>query len=151
MRTKVKAFVDLSADTFLPESSCHHYLSMAKNIISNFDGGEAATIKSYLYALRTILCCKWIIKRLNQPPMRIQELFKEILPSGEIRKLVDNLLYEKSRGAESAQVKRSLIFEEYLKDQLNILATKIPKNPKKLPIAKFDSVFQKILSRCIIK
>jgi hypothetical protein len=41
---------------------------------------------------------------------------------------------------------RSLFFEEYLESQLNFIETKIPKNPKKIPIEKFDSIFQKILS-----
>ena len=118
---------------------------MAKNIISNFYDGEVAKIKSYLYSLWTILCCKWIIKRLNQPPMKIQDLLKEFLPVGELREIVDNLIYVKSGGTESAEIKRSLQFEEYLKDQLNFLETKIPKNPKKIPIEKFDSVFQEIL------
>ena len=145
VKQKMNVFVELSAVAFLPESSCYHYLSMAKNIISNFDDGEVVKIKSYLYSLRTILCCKWIIMRLNQPPMKIQDLLKEFLPIGELREIVDNLIYVKSGGTESAKIKRSLQFEEYLKDQLNFLETKIPKNPKKIPIEKFDSVFQEIL------
>jgi predicted nucleotidyltransferase len=80
--------------------------------------------------------------------MRIQELLNEYLPSGELNELVEKLIHEKSRRTESAKIKRSLKFEEYVKDQLNILETKIPKNPKKLPIEKFDSVFQEILSQC---
>jgi predicted nucleotidyltransferase len=77
--------------------------------------------------------------------MKIQDLLKEFLPSGEIRELVDELKYMKSRGAESAKIKRSLIFEEFLKEQFNFIETNIPKNPKKIPIEKFDSVFQEIL------
>ena len=146
VRPVMNAFVELSADAFLPESSCHHYLSMAKNIISNFNDGEEVKIKSYLYSLRTILCSKWICSRLKQPPMKIQDLLKEFLASGELHELVDKLIYVKSRGAESANIKRSLKFEAYLKNQLDFIETKIPKNPKKIPISKFDSVFQKILS-----
>ena len=33
-------FVELSADAFLPETSCHHYLSMAQNIMDNFKEEE---------------------------------------------------------------------------------------------------------------
>ena len=141
------AFVELSADAFLPESSCHHYLSMALNFIAKFTDGEEVSVKSYLYSMRTILCCKWIIRRMNQPPMKIQDLLKELLPSGDIRKLVDELIYVKIRGTESASMKRSLIFEEYLNEQLNFITNKIPKNPKKIPIERFDSVFRKILSK----
>ena len=142
----MSAFVELSADAFLPESSCHHYLSMAQNFIANFNDAEEVKVKSYLYSIRTILCCNWIIRRLNQPPIKIQDLLKELLPSGDIRKLVDDLTHVKIRGAESASIKRSLKFEEYLYEQLNFIKNKIPKNPKKTPIEKFDSVFQKILT-----
>ena len=145
VRPVMNAFGELSTEAFLPESSCHHYLSMAKNIISNFDDREVVKIKSYLYSLRTILCCKWIIKRLIQPPMKIQELLNEYLPAGELNELVEKLIYEKSRGTESAEIKRSLKFEEYLKEQIDFIVSNIPKNPKKIPIEKFDSVFQEIL------
>ena len=88
VRSVMNAFVELSADAFLPDSSCHHYLSMAQNIINNFREIEEVRIKSYLY---------------------------------------------------------SLFFEEYLESQLKFVET-ILKNPKKIPIEKFDSVFQNILS-----
>ena len=110
----MNAFVELSADAFLPESSCHHYLSMAQTIIENLKDGEEAGLKSYLYSLRTILCCKWIISRLIQPPMKIQDLLNEFLPPGELRELIDKLIALKIKGAESAKINRSLFFEEYL-------------------------------------
>jgi predicted nucleotidyltransferase len=147
-RTVMNPLIELSTDAFLPESSCHHYWSMANRILLNVGEGEEAKIKSYLYSLRAILCCKWIVKRHTQPPMRIEELLNELLPVGETRDLVDNLIYEKSKGAESASTKRSLSFEEYLRGQLSNLESQIPKNPKKLPIDRFDAVFQEIISRC---
>jgi len=146
VRSVMKAFVELSADAFLPESSCHHYLSMAQNIIKGFKEGEKVSIKSYLYSLRTILCCRWIITRVNRPPMKIQDLIDEFLPSGELRELVDKLIDLKINGNESTKISRSLFFEEYLETQHNFVETNIPKNPIKIPIDKFDSVFQKILS-----
>jgi hypothetical protein len=42
----MSAFVELSADAFLPESSCHHYLSMAQNFIANFNDAEEIKVKS---------------------------------------------------------------------------------------------------------
>jgi len=144
----MNGFVKLSEDAFMPESSCYHYLSMAKNIISKFDEVEEVKIKSYLYSLRAILCCKWIIKRLNQPPMRIQELLGEYLSSGKLNEFVEEIISEKSKGDEYLKIKRSSRFEDYLYDQLNILEANIPINPRKIPIEKFDFVFQEILSQC---
>jgi predicted nucleotidyltransferase len=81
-------FFELSKRAFLPESSCHHYLSMARSNILKFQNGQDVKIKTYLYAARTILCCKWIIKRMNQPPMQLQDLLKKCLPTGKIRKFM---------------------------------------------------------------
>ena len=142
----MNAFVKISTDAFLPESSCHHYLSMAQNIINDFKEKEKASVKSYLYSLRSILCCRWIIKRVNQPPMKIQDLLNEFLPSGELRELVDKQIDLKIKGTESTKINRSLFFEEYLESQHNFIENNIPKNPKKLPVETFDSVFQIILS-----
>jgi predicted nucleotidyltransferase len=143
IRPVMNALFELSTDAFLPESSCHHYLSMAQNIIANLNDGEEIKIKSYLYSLRTILCCKWIIRRMTQPPMKIQDLLKEFLPSGEIRELVDELKYVKSRGAESAGIKRSLIFEEYLKEQFNFIKSNIPKIRKRSQLKNLIPYFKK--------
>ena len=148
VRPVMNAFVELSTDAFLPESSCHHYLSMAKRVISDFDGGEEVKVKSYLYSLRTILCGKWIIKKLSQPPMRIQELLDEFIPSGAISEFVDEIIDEKSRSDENLKIKKSIEFEDYLKEQLRILGKTIPKNLNKIHIEKFDSVFQEVLSAC---
>jgi predicted nucleotidyltransferase len=50
----MNALVELSTDAFLPESSCHHYLSMAQNIVANLKDGEEVKVKSYMYSLRSI-------------------------------------------------------------------------------------------------
>lgn len=138
-------FVELSKNAFLPESSSHHYLSMAKNSMTKFKDRKEVTIKTYLYALRTILCCKWIIKRMEHPPMRIQDLLLEFLSAGEFRRFIDQLIHKKNKGSESAVVERSVFFEDYLNEELNELKTKVPKNPNKMPVEAFDKVFKEIL------
>jgi len=78
--------------------------------------------------------------------LKIQDLLNEFLPSGELRELADKLIDLKTSGTETTKIDRSLFFEEYLESQHNFVEANIPKNPKKIPIEKFDSVFQKILS-----
>jgi predicted nucleotidyltransferase len=140
-------FFELSKRAFLPESSCHHYLSMARSSIVKFQNEQDVKIKTYLYAARTILCCRWIIERMNQPPMLIQDLLKEFLPTGKIRKFIDKLIDLKGNDSESAKIKRSVNFEDYVNEKFNILDAKIPKNPSKIPIKEFDSVFKDILEQ----
>jgi predicted nucleotidyltransferase len=147
VETAVIPFLELSKRAFLPESSCHHYLSMVRSSIAKFQNEQDVKIKTYLYAARTILCCKWIIERMNQPPMLIQDLLKEFLPTGEIRKFIDKLIDLKGKDFESAKINRSLYFEEYLNEELKSLDAKILKNPDKVPIEEFDFVFKEILEK----
>jgi hypothetical protein len=140
-------FCELSKRAFLPESSCHHYLSVARSSIAKFQNEQDVKIKSYLYAARTILCSKWIIERMNQPPMRIQDLLKEFLPTGKIRQFVDKLINLKGNDSESTKIKRSVHFEDYMNVKFKSLDAKIPKNPNKIPIKEFDSVFKDILEQ----
>ena len=147
VKPAVNPFYELSRRAFLPESSCHHYLSMARRRITTFKHEQDVKIKSYLYAVRTILCCKWIIERLNQPPMLIQHLLKEYLPTGKIRNFVDKLIHLKANESESTKIKRSLHFEDYMNEEFKSLDAKIPKNPDKIPIKEFDSVLKEILGK----
>ena len=137
----------LSKRAFLPESSCHHYLSMARSSIEKLENEQHVKIKLYLYAARTILCCKWIIERMNQQPMQIQDLLKSYLPTGKIRNYIDKLMNLKGNDLESTKIERSSHFEDYLNEELKLLNAKIPKNPEKIPIKDFDSVFKDILEQ----
>jgi hypothetical protein len=76
----------------------------------------------------------------------LKDLLNEFFPSGELRELIDKLIDLKIKEAESKKINRSLLFEEYLESQLYYVEASIPKNQKTVPIEKFDSVFQKILS-----
>jgi predicted nucleotidyltransferase len=140
-------FYALSKRAFLPEPSCHHYLSMARSSIAKFQNEQDVKIKSYLYAARTILCCKWIIERMNQPPMLIQDLLKKYLPTGKIRNFVDKIIDLKRTDSESTRIERSSHFEDYMNEEFRSLDAKIPKNPDKIPLKEFDFVFRDILKQ----
>jgi hypothetical protein len=69
---------DLSKISFMPETSCYHYLSMVKKYIEEIEENEKVKLKTYMYAIRSVLCCKWIVAKLTQPPMNIFDLLAEI-------------------------------------------------------------------------
>ncbi|MEE9609612.1 MAG: nucleotidyltransferase domain-containing protein, partial [Desulfatiglandales bacterium] len=74
----VDPIIKLSKKAFMPISSCYHYLSVARNNMSKFQNDKKIKIKTYMYAIRTILCCQWIVKNLNQPPMHINDLLSDL-------------------------------------------------------------------------
>lgn len=142
----IAPFITLSRKSFLPETACHHYLSMARNSVAKFGDAEEARVKHYLYALRTALCAAWVAARREQPPVLIQELLQEFLPHGAMREYVDQLILRKSGETEKALVKRSSDFEAYLHAQIEKAFSCIPKNAGTLPIELCDRTFRQILN-----
>lgn len=141
---------ELAQKSFLPESLCHHYLSMAKKSLLSFQDKKHAKIKSYLYALRPLLCSQWIIQYHTQPPMLIDELISTCLSAqpDEIQSHVHYLIEKKKVGEETTFVERKSFFETYLANQLAALESKVPKNSEKQPLEVFVRVFQYILKIC---
>jgi hypothetical protein len=138
---------ELSRKAFMPKSSCQHYLGMAKKAIAGYPANEKVKIKSYLYTIRPVLCCRWIVKYKKQAPMLIDDLIAEFLPDrdSETRQYVDQIIEAKKAGDEGCRVGRSHLFESYLHSQIEELEALIPENGPRLPIEEFDDVFRKIL------
>jgi len=141
--------LELAQRTFWPETLCHHYLALARRSLATLKESQQAKRKTYLYALRPLLCCQWIIHDNTQPPMLIDELLAACMPEGDpvLREYIDELLRRKRQSEERAMIERSEFFEVFLRRQINALEPQIPKNPPKIATAEFDRVFKAILKR----
>jgi len=122
-------------------------LSMSRNNLSKVQNTEKPGIKSYLYALRPMLCCKWIRMFDSQPPILIDDLLLVFLPDtgDEIRRYVDKIIRMKKDGIELAEIDRSAIFEDYLMSQLSELSLCSFKKTAKEALESFDMLFRKML------
>jgi predicted nucleotidyltransferase len=137
---------ELALRAWLPETLCRHYLSMTKRSLAAAKDASQAKLKTYLYALRPLLCCQWLIQQSTQPPMLIDELLSACLPENEpdIREFVAEILHVKRNSEETSTMEHSHFFETFLKRQMSELEPKIPKNPEKLSSDEFDRVFKQI-------
>lgn len=138
---------ELSKRAFLPESSCHHYLSLARNSIGRIKTSDKALVKIYMYAIRPVLCCQWIIKHLTQPPMQIDELLDDIVDQADFKKEVIELVEKKKNQSEGFSVDKSKILDDYLSRAVRELGESIPKNRNKLKIEEFNKVFRFLLKQ----
>jgi predicted nucleotidyltransferase len=138
--------LELSKLAFKPETSCHHYLAMARKSIENLNGDGKAKLKTYMYAIRPMLCCEWIIQHLSQPPMQISELLDELEIEIKFKDEVNGLIETKRLHSEKYRVQRSISIEKYINDKIEILHDKIPKNPVGPYLDMFDDTFRYILS-----
>ena len=143
----VPLLIELSRRAFQPRSSCRHYLGMAKRSLAVCQTEEQVKIKSYLYALRPMLCSRWIVKFGKQAPMLIDDLIAEFLPGQHdgLRQYIDDIIRIKKGKNEQDRINRSPEFENYLRLQLEELETLLPEDPGRLCIEEFDRAFRIIV------
>ena len=141
----------LAEKAFLPETTCHHYLGMAKKSAANVVGQSSLRLKTYLYAFRPLLCCQWIIDQRSPPPVLFQTLVARYLPGGAVREALDRVLSLKRESTESSHLPRAedpelfAVLDGYLTRMLQDLPQRIPKNGPKVPVAEFEATFRNIL------
>lgn len=101
------------------EAMFYHYYSMSKGKMHEVSNADDAKLKTYLYALRTLLCCRWLLDDREAPPMGFSILKERYLPLGsKIRELVDTLLAEKACSIEAEKRDRIPLLDQYLQAEL---------------------------------
>ena len=87
-------------DYFDPTANMHHYLSMCLSTAHSYLKGDQVRFKKYLYALRPLLCCRWLETYGTVPPVPFDRLRSEMLPE-ELQPVMDALLRRKQTAGES--------------------------------------------------
>ena len=114
-----------------PVTLMHHYLSMAQQHLIKVRAGEDVKLKHYLYALRPILCCRWLETRGTMPPVPFARLQQETLPA-ELAETVEEILKIKTSSDEILRIPRNPRLDAFLESELVRLreaARKLPKAP----------------------
>lgn len=132
----------LSKLAFMPETSCHHYLSMARKSLEKLNGDNQAELKTYMYAVRPMLCCEWITQHLSQPPMHISDLLAALEVERPFKAEVIELIDIKKEHSEKYKVERSEFLDSYINNKIEMLHEQIPKNPPRPSLDLFDDVFR---------
>lgn len=140
----------LAEKHLLPEPMCHHYLGMAQKGLLSLQEGAGVKLKTYLYMLRPLLCCRWILTSQTQPPMLIDDLLAGCFPdqTDALYQFGQTLIAAKKRGGEAVCTDRNPEFETEIAAQIAELKTRIPKNRQRPPIEPFDQVFRQLLQEC---
>ncbi len=98
---KVVALKELAEISFNPKLVFHHYLSLAKKKL--LDEKTSNNAKSYLYALRALLCARWIVDFKAIPPVKFWTLQDHYFKNDSAREQLVALLDAKEDLAESDQ------------------------------------------------
>lgn len=107
---------------FKSKAGIYHYNHMARRNFNQYIDTEEPSMKKYLYVVRPVLACMWILDRSSPPPVDFSELYMNMkgLLSKEVIKEIDHLLKEKKKGLEKSTIKKLPALDKFLGEQIKI-------------------------------
>ena len=131
---------------FKPAKSMHHYVSMARNNVRTYFQGTEVNLKKYLYILRPVLACEWIMTKKVTPPTAFSKLVDGVLPK-ELLSSVDELLEAKKNASEKDKGSHILELDAYIEQKINESLAFLDRNKlvEKVNWNIVDEVFLKLI------
>ena len=106
-------FADCADAYFSAERNLHHQYASAYSTWRNFLQGEQVRLKKYLYALRPLLCFRYVEQYRKVAPVPFDKLCAAVLPDS-MRGVVDDLLAQKKQAREKETAPRIPELDAYL-------------------------------------
>lgn len=106
-------FADCADAYFSVERNLHHQYASAHSTWRNFLQGEQVRLKKYLYALRPLLCFRYVEQYGKAAPVPFDKLCAAVLPDS-MRGAVDDLLAQKKQAREKETAPRIPELDAYL-------------------------------------
>ena len=108
---------DWTLEYFQMKPHLHHYLNMARNNYRENGLADNVVLKKYLYTLRPILACRYILSTGKPPPMPMMELVETQLEPSLITEVME-LLEIKRQGLETGTSPRRQNINDYIDKSL---------------------------------
>lgn len=142
----VRLLQEVQTQAFLPRGACHHYLSLGEKRCTALFAAQKTRLKDYFYALRALLCARFIIDHKQAPPLPLRELLHAYLKDAALLAQIHTLLAHKSQSREGDTTARIGALDTFLRQQITECKDRIPPTQDALENARFDQVFLEILS-----
>lgn len=129
-RTEFARLRNLLPLYFSEKRSIFHYFSMMRNNLRSYFQSDSVALKKYLYALRPLLSCRWILEKHSPPPTSFSALRSETLPrifDGD----VDALLERKKNANEAERGRRIPRLDEFIGSECERLISAIETIPQR--------------------
>ena len=138
---------DVAQRCFSPVASAHHYYGMARKHDMRYIRNGNVTKKRYLYAVRSLLACRWSILEQKPVPMAFEEL-KSAMLAPEMAGLVDELVDSKRNGLEKGPCEPIQALNEWILAQEAELERKMGdlERPKAVTWNELDEIFLEMVS-----
>lgn len=116
----------------------HHYYHMSFHEYKNVQ-----TLKQFLYCLRTLLCCLWIIEYQSPPPIELNKLLF-LLPDYLHDTILEILTFKKNND-EHYSYNPDPTFNRYIEEQLNYIGQHLLNPQNNLSFNLLNQTFVDIL------
>ena len=145
---KTQLLKDLGAEIFNPAPVFYHYCSLAKKKLS--DTATQTNAKYFLYALRALLCAKFVadktvIDKATAPPVNFHVLVEEYLPANMQTQLND-VLTIKAQGGEKDTFEIPKELWMFANGLYQMLSSHKVTGDKCKDLEVFDEVFRKVVA-----
>jgi len=135
------------AEYFSPKSCMYSYLHMAEGNYKEYLKHDLVRPKKYLYVLRPILACKWVLRNNAPPPMLFSELVAaEAGP--ELAREIDKLLKIKLNTPEMEEAPKIATLNNFIEDTLPLLREQMDSLPD-VRVGSFDGLNKLFLDALI--
>jgi uncharacterized protein len=132
---------------YSPKASFHHYLHMAKGNLREYLKGETVWRKKYLYVLRPLLAMLWIEGGFGPAPIEFGKLVDKMLPEGDLRLAIDELVASKKDGAELDRGPRIPEISDFIEAELARLESVASTQQQAVPATeRLDELFRATLT-----
>ncbi|MBS7529049.1 nucleotidyltransferase domain-containing protein [Hazenella sp. IB182353] len=147
--TFVKEIKEMAHTAFSPISCIHHYLHMAKGNYRDYLKQEKVRVKKYFYVLRPLLACQYIEQYRQFPPLEFPFLVEQLLPQGELKEKIEQLLIRKHAGEKLDVEARISLLNAFIEERIHHYENSVKKiNSEPVDITnKLDSFFQKTVKK----
>lgn len=133
---------------FAVKPSAYHYLNMARNNNRSYLAGDWVKTKKYLYAIRPLLACRWVLDKGVPPPMLFSELAASELEP-ELWPAIDDLLALKASSSEASVGPRISELNTWIESNISIIENKLAliKADKKPDWPQINRLFIELIQR----
>lgn len=139
---------EASEKYFSEKKAIYHYLNTARNSIRRYFSAEKQNVnlKKYLYVVRPLLACRWILENHCVPPVAFAEVV-EILKDKKVRSAIDELIAQKMAGTELTEKPRFPVLDSYIENEMAAIASVLEQLPpeEKCDTQKLDDLFVELV------
>jgi uncharacterized protein len=136
----------LAPQYFSLKPSLHHYLGIAKSTFMGYLQGEQVKLKKYFYALRPLLCAKWIITNRTYPPIVFADLFPVMADNQDFMNNITSLLNQKEISNETEMVAPIPYFQDFIRQEIENCQAQLADLPKNQGGAEpLNELFRKVV------